>query len=129
MSRRWITADEVQVGMRLLGYFDDEARRLPDPSTYVHPNDDCLWVRVEEITTTSLMQTGKRVRCVKVYDPQTRKIRDLGFLDGYMWLLDDEQQERPSPAVSSVWNGTCPHCGRGTYIGLFKTEHEGGPCA
>ena len=31
------------------------------------------------------------------------------------------------PAVSGEWNGKCPACGKGTYTGLFKTEHDG-PC-
>ena len=34
----------------------------------------------------------------------------------------------PSAVAISLWNGKCPVCGKGTYTGLFKTEHEGGGC-
>lgn len=39
---------------------------------------------------------------------------------------------KPSEAVAvpsaSPWNGKCSKCKKGTYTGLFKTEHEGGRC-
>lgn len=29
---------------------------------------------------------------------------------------------------SSLWNGSCSRCGKGTYTGAFSVEHEGGGC-
>lgn len=33
-----------------------------------------------------------------------------------------------APDPARLWNGTCCRCGKGTYEGAWKMEHEGGPC-
>lgn len=39
--------------------------------------------------------------------------------------------ETAKATTVSMWNGVCPRCGKGTYLGagVFPTDHEGGPCA
>lgn len=34
----------------------------------------------------------------------------------------------PAVAPASAWNGRCPKCGKGTYLGFTSLEHEGGEC-
>lgn len=41
----------------------------------------------------------------------------------------DRRAARPPAAkADGLWNGTCHACGRGTYTGFNKVEHEGGGC-
>ncbi len=51
------------------------------------------------------------------------------FADGY-WITDRKilfRVLRISSTPSTHWNGTCFRCGKNTYTGAWKVEHDG-PC-
>lgn len=103
---RWVSADDVRVGMTLLKYRKADGYEGPIYQPFVvadiYRRSDRSW-------------------------PKSTTGDGIGYLETYEWLVEDGQPPR-SAGDPNRWNAKCTVCGRGIYHGFTAVEHEGGPC-
>lgn len=115
----WVTGDQVQIGDELLKYKMDDKMSSPDQDMFnkksVVKSFQAPGNGDRYFGTDGSFSVGptKRLWLVR------RATNVLGVVTAV---------HTPKAKADSPWNGKCAKCGRGTYTGLFATEHEGGGC-
>lgn len=107
----WVFADEVQIGDVVT-----EFERIGWDLCPVKPVVGAFEVKVL-IDNDSAQYLDSRNSWVNV--SKGKQIR--------YHVKRGEKAVKPSAKPDSLWNGTCIRCGKGTYQGAWKLEHDG-PC-
>ncbi len=90
-------------------------------------------ISVEDVFPHERRSSGiswkSRLDCYKLQNDIIETYATGPLNDQPSWVCWIKSRQQPQVvSLSSIWNGKCFKCGKGTYTGMFAVEHENGSC-